>query len=236
VPAWTNDPRVPIPLLTPGIWGYSAGSRPSGPNTRMLITANAIATDVATLYVTMIEGNIPAINDTLYVYATANSAGAFNTTTGVTITGVTIVAATGVGTITYALTASTQGKTNDTGYAISVIAEVPEVSTPSTAYQALALPHITPAQAPNSSISIYVTYPSAPASISWSLQVALNNVAAEFIDIISGETTAGTFSDSGAPGSASKQLWPGAWRFCRYIDAGSSGGTNPTVIARIMIG
>lgn len=237
MPAWTNDPTVAIQSLTPGVPAYSAGSIASGPPTRMIIDHVAVATNVVTLTVTIVEGNIPAIGDLIYVYATTKNSGGLNETTGIAISAVSITASTGKGTITYPKTTSDLSVVADAGYAISTAAEVAEVSTPDQAYRAFAIPKLVPELGANRSITITVSYPSAPVGIKWTLQAAMRNVDAEFVEIIKDVTAAGTYSDSGAPGfaSASTQFWPGSWNFVRYKDTGSSGGTLPTVIAKFMI-
>ena len=238
MPLWSNDPNIAVLSLTPGVPAYSAGSLRPGPPCKMFIDHDSVATNVVTLTVTIVEGNIPAIGDILYVYATTNSAGALNQATGaVTVASVTITAATGKGTITYAKTVADQGSTVDTGYAIAVPGETSEVSTPNQAYRAFSIPKLVPELGANRSITINVTYPSAPAAIKWELQGAMRNVDSEFVQILKDVTTAGTNADTGAPGfvSASTQFWPGSWNFVRYKDTGSSGGSSPTVIAKITI-
>src|ERR1700739_3793589 len=236
--AWTNDPTVAIQSLIPGVPAYSAGSLRSGPPCKMIIDHDSVSANVVTLSVTVVEGNIPSIGDILYVYATTNNAGGLNEQTGlVTVASVSITAATGKGTITYALTTGNLANTPDTGYAIAVPGETAEASVPNQAYRAFAIQKLSPELGANRSATISVTEPSAPAAIKWTLQAAMRNVDSEYVEIIKDITSAGTFSDSGAPGftSATTQFWPGSWNFVRYKDTGSSGGTNPTVIAKIMI-
>lgn len=234
--AWTNDPTVAIQELIPGEFAYSAGSKKSGPNVRFIVTQSAVATNVVTLTGAVVEGNIPSIGDLIYVYATLNNAGGLNEVTGIAITGVSINQTTGVGTITYPLTTANLAPTADVGYAILTISEVAEASVPNQAYRAFSVPILNPPNGANRSFTINVSYPSAPGAIKFGLQAAMRNVDSEYIEIIKDETAAGTYSDSGAPGSASSQLWPGMWRFVRYKDTGSSGGSTPTVIAKIMCG
>lgn len=231
MPAWTNDPATPVAMLVVGVPAYSAGSLPNGPTGRFVITQTSVSANVVTLTGSLVEGNIPAVGDLIYIYGTTRGGGALNSTVAIAISGVTINAATGVGTITYPKTTGNLVTAADPGLALINPAEIAEPSNPSQAYTAFAIPH----DIGNRSISVTVSYPSAPAGIKFALQAALRNVDAEYVDIIKDETAAGTYSDSGAPGSASTQLWPGAWRFVRYKDTGSTGGTNPTVIAKIML-
>lgn len=96
----------------------------------MLVTSDSVSANVVTLNVTVVEGNIPAVGDTIFVFATSNSAGALNQSTGIAIASVNIAALTGQGTITYAKTVGNQGNTADTGYAISTAKVTTETPTP----------------------------------------------------------------------------------------------------------
>jgi hypothetical protein len=235
MPAWTNDPVNAIQSLTPGVPAYSAGSLRKGPVGRFIITQTAVATNVVTLTGSLVEGYIPSIGDLIFVHATARDAGGLNTSTGIAIASVTIAAATGIGTITYAKTASDLATAADPGYAEILPAEIAETLNFSTAYQAFAVPHNVAGVGANPSFTLTVSFPSAPGAIKASLQGAMRNVDAEFVNLIKDVTAAGTYSDSGAPAqeAATGQFWPGAWNFVRYADTGSSGGSSPTVIAKI---
>jgi len=234
LPAWTNDPNTPINSLIPGVPAYSAGSRPNTPRGKFLITQTAVAANVVTLTGALVEGNTPSIGDLIYVYKTTRGAGALNTTVAIAISAVSINALTGVGTISYPVTTGNLGTASDPGYAFIDSAEVAEASVPNQGYTAFAIPRPT-SDIQDRSMTITVSYPSAPAAILFSLQGAPRNVDTEYIDLIKNETAAGTYSDSGASGSSSTQLWPGAWNFARYKDKGSSGGSSPTVIAKLLL-
>lgn len=235
MPAWTNDPSTAVLSLTPGVPAYSAGSLRKNNPARMLITGDSVSANVVTLNVAIVEGDIPSIGDLIYVYKTSNSAGALNTTVGIAISAVVITAATGIGTISYPLTTGNQGQTADTGYAQTTPGETSELLVANQGYRAFAIPKLVPELGANRSITLTVSFPVAPGAAKFSLQTAPRNVDAEFVSIITNETAAGTFSDSGAPGSASTQLWPGSWNFVRFKDTGSTLGGTPTVIAKITI-
>jgi len=204
----------------------------------MIIDHVAVATNVVTLTVTIVEGDIPDIDDLIYVYATTKNSGGLNENTGIAISAVSITATTGKGTVSYPKTTADLTITADSGYAIVTPSEEAETLVPSQAYRAFAIPKLVPQNGANRSITVTVSFPSAPASYKWSMQCSMRNIDAEFVDIIKDVTTGGgTFSDSGAPGfaSASTQFWPGSWNFVRFADTGSSGGTLPTVIAKLLI-
>lgn len=237
MPVWSNNPSTIIPMLTPGVPGYSAGSKNQNtPDVRMKVSTSQVTSNVATLGVRIVEGNIPAVGSTVYVSGTSRDAGALNKPNGATLTAVTIDSVTGIGTVSYAATAADLVTAADFGDAIVTIPEVAEVLVPNQAYQAFAIQKPVPRLAPEASITLNVRFPSAPASATWQVQGAINNVDAEFVDLFAG-VAAGTYSDSGAPAGVSStvQFWPGTFRFVRFKDMGSSGGTLPTVIAKFSI-
>jgi hypothetical protein len=235
MPLWTNDPSQSVQTLLPSVPGYSAGSKnQSLPNTRLIVSNSVLTANVVTLTVKVVEGNIPAVGSSIFVSGTQNGSGAMNTSVGIALSAVSIDSVTGLGTVSYPLTHANIPTAADEGVASVLVPEIAEVSTPNQAYKAFAISR-SGNQGQDFSITVSVQYPSAPAAVSWSVQAAINNVDAEFIDIME-NTSAGTFTDSGAPGATTTgQFWPGTYNFVRYKDKGSSGGTNPTVIAKFLI-
>lgn len=140
MPQYSSDPTLAIALALPGtpvyVWG-SLSDRIAP--TRMTITNVALTTNVATLTVQVIEGNIPAVGALVTVRGTQQASGAFNVT-AVAITGVTINATTGAGTITFALTHANVGSAADSGMAIAPQAIVFESVTTNENSVAVALP------------------------------------------------------------------------------------------------
>ena len=236
--AWNNNPNNAVPQLIPGVPCYLAG-HPShgGPTTRLKITRTSLATNVVTLTGTVVEGNIPSVGDLIYVSGLTRDSGGLNTSVGIAIASVSINATTGVGTITYPITAANLADAAEAGDAYITAADVPETNVPSQAYQAVAVQRDVAQHGAERTATIWVNYPSAPASIKWSLQGAMENNDAEYVDLLADIAAGGTFSDSGAPAfnSSSAQFYPGSWNFFRFKDTGSSGGTLPTVVARIII-
>ena len=118
-PQYSNNPLTPIALALPGIPVYVWGSLSDRiAPTRMTISKVAIASNVATLTVQVIEGNIPAVGALVTVAGTQNSSGAFNVT-AVAITAVSINAVSGAGTISFALTHADVSQTADSGLAVA---------------------------------------------------------------------------------------------------------------------
>ena len=115
MPPFQTLPPVVSPRrgLTPGLPSYSAGSFAVGQAaSRFYVTSVAISANVVTLGVKLVEGNIPATGSLITVQGTIVGTAAVNVT-NVALTGVTITAATGVGTVTYAATAANLATTPD---------------------------------------------------------------------------------------------------------------------------
>ena len=114
-----------INLLTPGQNAYCYGSFDDrSAQTRMTVTNVSLTTNVATLTVTVLEGNIPAVGSLISTRAIPNNSGAFNVTNS-TLTGVTIDGTSGTGTVTFALTHADVVSAGASGEAI---VETPENS------------------------------------------------------------------------------------------------------------
>jgi hypothetical protein len=83
----------------------------------MLVSNVALTSNVATLTVTIVEGNLPAVGSNITVNGTVTASGAFNVTL-VALTAVSISASTGQGTVSFALTHANVSSTADAGIAI----------------------------------------------------------------------------------------------------------------------
>lgn len=221
--AYDNTPNAKIRMLIPGEPSYAYGSRSLGPTCRMQIDHDSVTSNVVTLTVTIIEGNIPLVGDLIYVYATMNSAGALNQTTGVAIASVSITAATGNGTITYALAASNQANLADVGYALSTPQEIPEALSGNKS-RAFAIQNTI---GRGYGITWAYTCPSAPVSIAIQLEGAVNNSDSEFTIIGTSQTSTSGYNEIFA-------TLPELVNFVRLRVTSTSGGTNPTIIGKIL--
>ena len=232
MPAWTNDPSQAIQELLPGVPAYVAGSKnQSKPNSRLIVSNSVLTTNVVTLTVKVVEGDVPAVGSLIYVSGTQNGSGAMNTSVGIALSAVSIDSVTGLGTVSYPLTHANIGTAADQGVATVAVPELAEALVFNQAYAAVAIPR---PLGPPRPITVNVQYPSAPGAAAWSVQGAINNVNSEFADLFSG-TAAGTGSDSGAPSSVTTaEFFPGSFNFIRFKDTGSSGGSNPTVIVKFL--
>ena len=214
MPAWTNSPSTPIGALLSGQVRYAAGSKATGPTTRMIIDHVSVATNM--------EGNIPVVGDLIYVFATTQNAGGLNTSTGIAISAVSITSSTGKGTVSYPKSTSNLSITADSGYAQSNIAEVAETLVSAQAYSAFA---VNPAA--GYGVTWSYTCPSAPAAIAIQLEGAIDNNDAEFSIIGSSQTTTSGYPEVIA-------TLPELVRFVRIKVTSTSGGTNPTLIAKLI--
>ena len=223
MPAYIVTPLDGIPpMLLPGIVGYSFGSfNPDLPTTRMQVTSVAITSNVATLTVQMVEGNIPAVGSLISVRGTQKAGGAFNVS-NIALTGVSIVALTGIGTVTFALTHADVTSTPDAGAADVPVPEVAEAMTNSTGLQLTMQPA---SGLPNNSRDVEWTIltPSAPASVSAALQVADTDAEADY----------STIDTSTAVGS--RQVAGVRANFIRIKLSSVVGGTLPTVIGKVLV-
>lgn len=129
--AYDQSPSAPFPpLLQPNVPSFAWGSQASGPPCHMKITNVARTTNVVTLNVVIVEGNIPAVGDLVTVAGTSAGSSGANTATPISLSAVNIVAATGVGTVQYTLNGSNIASVADAGDAYSVAAVTTETPTP----------------------------------------------------------------------------------------------------------
>lgn len=224
-PAYISDGQLsnsPVAQLYPasgyGNPGYSFGSKNLlRPPCKGIVTAVAVATNVVTLSVVIQEGFIPAVGDLISVANTQTDSGGANVHS-VALTGVTITATTGVGTFTYSKTASNQTTTPDEGYWVTLIPEVPEAFAVGKGKQFAISGY---------GISWAYTCPSQPASIAIQLEGAIDDVDSEYTIIGTSQTTTSGYNEIFA-------TLPELVRFVRLNITGGSGGTNPTIIGKIL--
>lgn len=136
---YSNDPSQAIALALPGIPSYLWGSYNDRVSpTKMTVSNVALTSNVATLTVQVIEGNVPVAGQLVTVKGTQQSTGAFNVT-AVAIASVSINA-NGAGTITFALTHANVSSVADSGLAVAPQAIAFEAVTTNENSAACALP------------------------------------------------------------------------------------------------
>lgn len=232
-PAYNASPfAAPPAKLIPGIPSYLFGSWASDvAPTKMQVSNVALTSNVATLTVTVNEGNIPAVGSLITVQGTATASGAFNVT-NVALTAVTINATSGQGTVTFALTHANVASTPDGGIALVPQPEVGDTLASGTNNSVpVGLPYsvIWDAGSGPQQVSCEVNFPTIPTGVVVTLQAADTNtpatqwqtVIANVVTVATGTATYGTTQYSGK------------WNFYRYSYSGLSG--SGSIVAKLLI-
>lgn len=180
MPVYVDSPFQNAQVVQEGTACYLFGSyNAHQANTKMWVTNSALTSNVATLTVQIIEGEIPTVGSFISVIQTQAGTGGMNVNRAV-ITAVTIVAATGAGTITYAQTHANIVSVADTGTAVAEVPEVPETLANGNSIAAIF-------QAPKGdaqfTVPLAVTFPTLPTAASVDLQAALHNINSEFTKV-----------------------------------------------------
>jgi hypothetical protein len=197
------------------------------PTTRMSVQSVAIASNVATLGVTVIEGLIPAVGSLITVVGTLTDSGAANVV-NVAIASVTINATTGIGTVTYAATGSNQSTTADVGYALVPVPEVSEALANNTASIPCCASY-NPALVDGSrSVRAVVSFPTLPTTAVVQLQVALTDQDSEYQNLVQVASVTGSALTGGM---VTTTLDPG--RFYRFKVTGLTG--SGLIIAKLLM-
>lgn len=226
MPSYVTSPFALRSALLSGVVSYSFGGyKDTTPPTRMKVTSVAIATNVATLGVTIIEGLIPVVGALISVQGTqtVTSGGAPNfNVTNVALTGVTINSSTGAGTVTFALTSNDISTTADAGMAMVPQPETAEALAIGSGQQ-FAMQSDQGFPSNSRDISWSIETPSAPSTFTANLQVADFDEDSLYSTVAS-TTATGWQTQVGVRGN-----------FVRVNLSTTSGGTSPTIIAKILI-
>ena len=146
-------------------------------DTLMQVTSVACASNVATIGVTIQQGNIPVVGNLIWVTGTTNASGAYNVS-GVAIASITAVSASaGTYTITYACTTADLSTAAAAGKAIVPVQEVAEAVAANTSV-AIYVPSQEPKDFGERSITVAVTFPTIQATTGAAtvkLYTAINN-------------------------------------------------------------
>jgi hypothetical protein len=188
MPQYANGPFNPaVTMLLRGKPGYSIGGfNDQQAPTKFLVTNVALATNVATLTVQIIEGDAPVSGSLIYVQGLVNST--FNVS-GVALASVSIVGATG--TVTFALIHANVASTPDAGIAVVTTPETSESVSTFTGKQ-FGLPQTSAGRSAGDVISWGYNFPgSAPGSVTVALQGADVDVDSQYSTIDSGTSVTG---------------------------------------------
>lgn len=229
--AYTKSPFKPAPrLLVAGTPEYLWGSYndKTGPTLGFVISDSAVTT-TGTLTFTIVSGNIPTVGALITVVGTANASGNFNVTNATLLTVSTTAA--GVCTVTYAITSSTVAVgTADAG---QVIIPQPEIAAAlaAGASEPVALASINAILSQEHVVTAVVSFPSLPTSVIVTLQQAVVDQDSEYVDIATVVTVSG-----GVVTAAGGQITvdPVMGRFLRFNNGTVTGGTLPTLIAKLI--
>ena len=174
MPTMNVSAFAPLPIVAlPGLPAYLYGSLATDTQDTLLQVTNvALTSNVATVSVYVRAGNIPVVGNLISIAGTQTSSGLFNVSS-VALTGVTINATTGIGTVTFALTNANVTSVADSGQALVPIQEVPETLAANTS-----VPVYIPSQEPNDmgekSITTAITFPTMPTAATVKLYSAVN--------------------------------------------------------------
>lgn len=228
---YISSPFKPAPaVLIAGKPEYVFGSwnDRTGPTFGNVLQDSSVTT-TATVVFQIRSGNAPVVGSQIYVRGTANSAGVFNSpTTGIVLSAVTNFS-TGVCTVTYAISSTTQGVTADAGEVEIPQPEVGEAVTDGSSVPvSLSFSTANPDEARG--LTVVVSFPSIPDAAVVTLQQAVFDRDEEYADVATVVTV------SGGVLSASGQITvdPTLGRFFRLHISGSSGGTLPTIVGKIL--
>lgn len=225
----------------PGKPAYFFGSlNTNADDTYARVSNVSLATNVATVKVTIYRGNIPVVGQLITISGTTTASGAFNVN-GVAITGVSAVTADqGIYNITFALTHADVGSTADAGMVIIPVQEVAEALANGTSV-AIYVPSNELRDLGQKSITVATTFPSLPTAATVTLYSAIaNNPQAgdpEWTQMGVVATVAGgaiTAPTNASPNGGVATFTTPAGRFFRVVVSGVSGGTNPSLICKMV--
>lgn len=226
MPAYVSAPNGAKYGLQMGVPAYSAGSFASGvANTRMFVTGASLTSNVVTLSVILQEGNVPAVGATAYITGTTVGTASLNKPAGVALTAVTLNPA-GTGTITYALTAANFAQISDGGLVIVPQVEVGDSLTSNTKYLQFAVP--SPVGVGGTSVetltwSTVVT--GSPNPVTINLQASIVDIDSEYATLDSSSNTTGE----------TRYIAATAFNFFRITTGTITGGTTPTLVAKLLV-
>jgi len=198
MPLYTKSPFKQVPaLLIAGIPYYVFGSfdDKSSPTQGYVISNSAVTTTGTLTYMTT-QGNVPLVGDLITVVGTANASGNFNVTNAAIVTVSAAVDAngfqSGVVTVTYAISSSSQGTTGDAGQVIIPRSEIGEALVNNTATVPVAVPSTQLMTNQSKTVNATVKFTGSPTSATAYLQGAIFDIDSEYEDL-------GIITNAGSP-------------------------------------
>jgi hypothetical protein len=197
MPAFINSPFQKPQLLQKGVPAYLVGSfSQKVGNTHLALVTDAIASNVATITATYLNGPLPAVGDLVSIINSTNSSAAFNVSR-VALASVSYNATTNVMTLTFALTASNQAATADAGTVVVEPGEVGETVSANYTSQAVLV------QAPEGdsqfTVPLSVTGGASITAMTATLQVAIKGQSNEWTSTTTNVTKTGATTYTAGP-------------------------------------
>lgn len=237
MPTYNTSAFAPLPeVAIPAKPAYFYGSLPTNTqDTLMRITSFSLTSNVAAVTGTIYAGNIPVVGNTISVEGASNSV--FNISQG-TITVVSGTPATGVYTISYAVTNANIGSVAGSGMVIIPIAETAETAANGNSV-AIYVPSNELRDYGTRSITVATTFPSLPTAATVTLYTSISNTdnPSEWTSMGVVATVVGgsvTVPANASTNGGTVTFTTPAGRFFRVAQSGVSGGTTPTIIAKMI--
>lgn len=235
----TSPFKPPVQLLIPGTPSYLWGSfnARTGPTIGRLISDAGAAT-VGTAVFQIQSGNAPAVGSLVTIVGASNNAN-FNVTNAVILTAVTNMD-TGVCTITFAISSTTQATLADNG-----IVQIPQPEVGEAVVAGASVPVSASFSTANPDqgkvITAIVSFPSSPAGLSVTsvvLQGADQDIDSEYVNVsgtiasvAGGVVTGGSWNSGQGTVSTIQQVNQLNFRFYRFFTTGVTG--TGTIVAKI---
>ena len=218
-----NSPKLLIsgrPVYLFGSWNDK-----TSPTFGYVISNSAVGT-VGTLVFQIKDGNAPISGSLITVRGTANSGGAFNTTNATVLSAVTDMNS-GICTVTYAISSTTQASAADSGQAEIPQPEIGEaVANGASAPCAVSFSTANPDQ--KRGITAVCSFPTIPTACVVSLQQAVIDLDSEYTTIDTVVTVSGGLITLGGQGT----IDPVLGRFFRFNISGLTG--TGTIVAKLL--
>lgn len=217
-----------VPQAVPGVPVFLYGSfdYTTAP-TRMRVTAVQLTSPTATVTVQVIEGNIPIVGQLVSI--TGAVPAYFNVSNAV-ITGVSIDAVTGIGTITFALTNSNIVTTASPGQAVAPVLEVGEALPVAggTSRQVALQANTGPNNA--QTIRCDVSFPTLPGAATVVAEAAVTDIDSDYFSLGSVTTVVGGVQSGGAATFVDVRA-----NFIRFRVSGVAAGGSAKIIGKVTV-
>ncbi len=222
-----------IEQAVPGLPAYAFGSFDyNQPPMVATITNVALTSNVATVTMTIKEGNIP---NTRQLVSVKSDNTIFNVDSSA-ITGVSFTAATGVGTITYAVTHADVASVAATGQASAPVAPTTDVFANGASVPICIQDNTGPEE--GRTLRATIRIPSLPSAGVVKIQTCVGDpsIASDYIDLGTVATVTGSALTGGTSNNTVAAVFTNVnANFVRFIISGTSGGSSPTLYASVTI-